>query len=125
MTENPWREHEVEYLAHLREERRRFAWVMRRYGGLTPPESWAAALDAYPYEPRDEPYRGLTFHDEAWHWAMLTIHGTSYPAELPELAGPPDEYRALDRATPTTCRPRPPTPAPRRRVRAPSPETSR
>lgn len=87
---------EEEYLAYLRSERRRYAWVMRRHGGLTLPESWAAALDAYTYEPRDEPYRGLVFHDEAWHWAMLTLHGSSYTVEHPELADPPDEYTALD-----------------------------
>ncbi|UUU24173.1 hypothetical protein [Streptomyces sp. DSM 40750] len=36
MTEDPRRENEGEYVAHLQSERRRrHAWVMRRYGGLT------------------------------------------------------------------------------------------
>jgi hypothetical protein len=83
---------EDEYVSYLRSERRNFAWVMRRYGGMSLPESWAAALDAYPYEPADKPYRGLEFHDLAWHWAMLTLHGTFYTRDHPELAGPPDEY---------------------------------
>ncbi|MFE7838470.1 hypothetical protein ACFU53_21155 [Streptomyces sp. NPDC057474] len=96
MTDNPWWEAEDKYLDLLQGERRRYAWVMRRYGGLTLTESWAAALDSYPYEPADQPCRGLAFHDEAWHWAMLTLHGTCYTREHPELADPPAEYTALD-----------------------------
>ncbi|MEV5241855.1 hypothetical protein AB0K89_22515 [Streptomyces cinnamoneus] len=86
---------EAEYVEYLQGERRAYAWVMRRYGNLTLPESWAAALECYPYEPADEPYRGLVFHDEAWHWAMGRIHGDRYVVEHPELADPPAEYRAL------------------------------
>ncbi|MFI6037419.1 hypothetical protein ACIBBD_25240 [Streptomyces sp. NPDC051315] len=86
---------EAEYVDCLEGERRRYAWVMRRYGGLTPPESWAAALDRYPYEPAAEPYRGLVLHDEAWHWAMLTLHGDRYPVDRPDLASPSAEYPAL------------------------------
>lgn len=96
MTEDPWRDREEEYLDLLQGERRRYAWVMRRYAGLTLTESWAAALDCYPYEPAGRPYRGLVFHDEAWHWAMLTLHGSFYTREHPELADPPAEYTALD-----------------------------
>ncbi|MBW8801567.1 MAG: hypothetical protein JF597_50970 [Streptomyces sp.] len=86
---------EAEYLDLLRSERRAYAWVMRHHGGMSLPESWAAALDCYPYEPADEPHRGLVFHDEAWHWAMSRIHGHRYPVEHPELADPSPEYRAL------------------------------
>ena len=68
---------------------------MRRYGGMALDESWAAALHCYPYEPSDEPYRALVFHDEAWHWAMLRLHGERYPVEHPELLQPPDEYLGL------------------------------
>jgi hypothetical protein len=89
-----WPEEEcVEYLA---DERRRFAWVMRRYGGMTPAQADAAALERYPYEPPDAPFRDLIFHDESWHWAMLKIHGQDYPRTHPELVHPPAEYRALD-----------------------------
>ncbi|MFB4316980.1 hypothetical protein [Actinomadura sp. 21ATH] len=87
---------EEEYVACLRGERRRYAWVMRRYGGLTAGEAEAAALDMYPYEPDGAPSRGLVFHDEAWHWAMLTIHKGLYWVAHPELADPPEEYTALD-----------------------------
>ncbi|MEU9558326.1 hypothetical protein [Streptomyces fumanus] len=97
---------EDDYLCHLHSERRAYAWVMRHYGGLSPEEAGKAALEHYPYEPPEAPYRGLVFHDEAWHWAMLTIHGHRYPAEHPELAGPPNAYRALEQ--PVNERPQPP-----------------
>ncbi|MCK1815049.1 hypothetical protein MTQ13_12295 [Streptomyces sp. XM4011] len=87
---------EAEYLDHLRSERRAYAWVMRRHGGLTAADAERAALEAYPYEPADAPYRWLVFHDEAWHWAMLTIHGDRYWAHHPVLARPTDEYRARE-----------------------------
>jgi hypothetical protein len=55
-----------------------------------------ATLERYPYESSDEPNRGLIFHDEAWHWAMLRIYGDAYAGDHPELAQPSAEYRALD-----------------------------
>ncbi|MCX4850214.1 hypothetical protein [Streptomyces sp. NBC_00893] len=87
---------ETEYVEYLRAERRCYAWLMQRYGELAPAEVWAAVLVRYPYEPSDAPYRGLIFHDEAWHWAMLAIHGDRYTVEHPELAQPSAEYRALE-----------------------------
>jgi hypothetical protein len=87
---------EEEYVKNLRAERRRYAWVMQRHGGLTPAQAQAAALEHYPYEASDAPHRGLVFHDEAWHWAMLEIHNSLYWVEHPELAEPSAEYRALD-----------------------------
>jgi hypothetical protein len=83
---------EAEYVTHLRDERRVYAWVMERYGGLTPAAAGQAALEWYPYEPTDTPIRGLVFHDEAWHWAMTAIHGHDYVVTRPELAVPPAEY---------------------------------
>jgi hypothetical protein len=77
-------------------ERRRFAWVMQRHGGLTASQAEAAALKRYPYETGDAPHRGLVFHDESWHWAMLKIHGDSYVVEHPELIQPSAEYLRLD-----------------------------
>ncbi|GAA1968457.1 hypothetical protein [Kitasatospora viridis] len=87
---------EQEYLSCLNGERQCYAWVMRHYGGRTGADAEAAALACYPYEPPGTPYRGLVFHDEAWHWAMLRIHGGDYAREHPELVIPPDEYLALD-----------------------------
>ncbi|MEU2282085.1 hypothetical protein ABZ614_09145 [Streptomyces sp. NPDC013178] len=87
---------EAEYVEYLQAEQRRYAWVMRRYGGLLLTESWAAALDWYRYEPPEKQYRWLVFHDEAWHWAMSVIHGDRYTVDHPDLVDPPAEYRALD-----------------------------
>ncbi|MFG3531013.1 hypothetical protein ACGF8B_30385 [Streptomyces sp. NPDC047917] len=87
---------ETEYVECLRAERRHYAWLMQRHGELAPEDAWAAALERYPYEPSDAPFRGLIFHDEAWHWAMLAIHGDRYTVAHPELAQPSAEYRALD-----------------------------
>lgn len=86
---------EEEYVECLVGERRRFAWVMRRHGGLSAAQADAAALERYPYEDGDKPYRGLIFHDESWHWAMMKIHGESYSVEHPELVQPCAGYRAL------------------------------
>jgi hypothetical protein len=86
-----WRE--GEYLEYLWGERRRFAWVMRRYGGLAQVAAELSALRRYPYEVSGAPHRGLIFHDEAWHWAMLRIHGDGYAREHPGLAQAPAEYR--------------------------------
>ncbi|HEY0543509.1 MAG TPA: hypothetical protein VGD53_34460 [Actinoallomurus sp.] len=86
---------EEEYAESLRGERRRFAWVMWRHGGLTSAEAEAVALEQYPYEASDVPCRGLVFHDDAWHWAMLKIHKDLYWVEHPDLVQPSAEYRAL------------------------------
>jgi len=84
------------YVAYLNGERRRYAWVMRQYGGLTQTEADAAALAHYPYEPSDAPLRGLVFHDHAWHWAMLKIYKDLYWVKHPDLARPPAAYQTLD-----------------------------
>jgi hypothetical protein len=86
---------EDEYVESLQGERRRFAWVMQRYGGLTPAQAEASALGRYPYEASDAPFRGIIFHELAWQWAMLAIHGNCYWVEHPELQHPPPEYKAL------------------------------
>ncbi|QKW07560.1 hypothetical protein HUT18_15420 [Streptomyces sp. NA04227] len=87
---------EAEYVEYLAGERRRYAWVMREYGGMGPEAAEAAALEEYPYESADAPFRGLVFHDEAWHWAMLRIHGHAYWVERPELTDQSAAYQALD-----------------------------
>jgi hypothetical protein len=87
---------EEQYAGNLRDERRRFAWVMQHYGGLTAAQAEAAALQRYPYEARDKPNRGLVFHREAWQWALRKIHGDMYWVEHPELDHPPAGYEALE-----------------------------
>ncbi len=86
---------ETEYIEHLLAERRRFAWVMQRHGGFSAADAEAAALEQYPYEASDAPYRGLVFHDRAWHWAMLKIYQDMYWVDHPDLAKPSAGYRAL------------------------------
>lgn len=87
-----WSWNESKYVDYLTAERRDYAWVMERHGGLTREEARKAAVEWYEYEPAEKSYRGLVFHDEAWHWAMLAIHGNQYVVEHPELVAPsPDD----------------------------------
>ncbi|WP_198955682.1 hypothetical protein [Frankia sp. CcI49] len=90
------RKSEEEYVHYLEAERSRYAWVMRVYGYLSQAQATEAAERRYPYEHADAPYRGLIFHDEAWHWAMLDLKGERYWLRHPELTSPPDSYNALD-----------------------------
>lgn len=92
--DNPWLV-EAEYVENLAAERARYAWVMRTYGGVSAAEAEASAERCYPHEPTG-PYRGLVFHDDAWHWAMLQLKGEGYWTRFPELTHPPQAYHALD-----------------------------
>ncbi|GAA0236848.1 hypothetical protein [Cryptosporangium japonicum] len=87
---------EDEYVQCLRDERRRYGWVMQHYGDLDACQAGIAAEKRYPFEASDAPYRGLVFHDEAWQWAMRAIHGNEYSISHPHLVKPPAEYEALD-----------------------------
>jgi hypothetical protein len=103
---------EEEYARYLEGERKRYAWVMRTYGAMTLEQADEAATRHYPYEAPGTPCRGLVFHDEAWHWAMLTLKGEYYWSRYPDLAEPSAAYRALDRvetdtvAAPEASRPK-------------------
>jgi|SRR5262245_12790916 len=88
---------ESEYTCYLRGERERFAWVLRTYGDMSLEQAREAAIRRYPYEPPGTQFRGLIFHDEAWHWAMLFLHGEHYWSRHPELAKPPPADRTFDR----------------------------
>jgi hypothetical protein len=87
---------EDEYVQCLRDERRRYSWVMQRHGDLDAIQADRAAVEQYPYEASDEPHRGLVFHDEAWNWAMRDIYGYEYRISHPHLVAQPAEYIALD-----------------------------
>lgn len=84
---------EQDYVEALAHERHLFAWTLVRYGGYPPLTAKAHAENAYPFEPRGTEGRGLVFHDEAWHWAMIMIHGTCYWHDRPELVTASPEYR--------------------------------
>src|SRR5438132_209916 len=91
--ESPLR-YEQEYLDCLEHERDMFAWVLVNFGRVAAPEAEEDALRTYPYEPPSPAGRGLVFHDRAWHWAMLTLHGPGYWRANPELlAGSPPSMR--------------------------------
>ncbi|GAA5068016.1 hypothetical protein [Nocardia callitridis] len=83
---------EDEYLETLGKERRRYAWVLERYLGKTAAAAHAEALRFYEYEPPDVANRGLVFHNDAWHWALLGLPGGSYWQTHPEWERPGDEY---------------------------------
>lgn len=88
------REEEAWYLASLEHERHMFAWCLMRIGGRTPEAAAAEAAAFYVYEPASKEYRALVFHDLAWDWAMLTIHGDGYWQRDRALETPTAEYEA-------------------------------
>jgi hypothetical protein len=69
-----------------------FAWCVQTLAGASPIDAESAALSFYPYEPSSDGYRGLVFHDEAWHWAMRQIIGEHYWVTRPELEQPSAAY---------------------------------
>jgi len=86
---------EKEYVEYLDHERHLFAWCLSIYGGISQADARARAEELYRYESAATgPLRGLVFHDEAWHWAMLKIFGEQYWQARPELESPSVDYRA-------------------------------
>jgi hypothetical protein len=86
-------ENEEDYVAYLNAERKLFAWCLEKYGQHSATKAEDEALSFYPYEPTSDSHRGLVFHDEAWHWAMLKVHGAMYWKEHPELQSPSEDYK--------------------------------
>lgn len=80
-----------EYVECLKHERHLFARVFRSYGSYSPADADDAAAACYPYEEPSD-LHGLIFHDEAWHRAMLRIHGEFHWLAKPKLESPPQEY---------------------------------
>jgi hypothetical protein len=93
--DNPWTEEK--YVSYLEGSRHMFAWCLVTYGETSWPDAIAEAVKFYRYEPPDKPYRGLAFHDESWHWAMLKLHGERYWKSHPELEKASAEYREESR----------------------------
>jgi hypothetical protein len=95
---DPWPEWpEDKYVRYLHGQRARYAWVMRTYGDMSAAQAEKAADLRYPYQPPGTAYRGLIFHDDAWHWAMRALKGEQWWLRHPELVDPPDAYRARRR----------------------------
>ncbi len=85
---------ESEYIQYLHHERHMFAWCFVAYGKSSEDDAKKLAEEFYYYEPADVgELRGLVFHDEAWHWAMLKIFGGQYWIKFPHLESVPTDYR--------------------------------
>ncbi len=76
---------ETEYAATLLAERHMYAWTLQQYGHMTASEAQAQASAFYAYQTADVPLRELVFHEDAWHWAMLTLLGECYWRQYPEF----------------------------------------
>lgn len=83
---------EQKYLAHLQHERHMYAWCLHTYGDLPQEDAIRLAEAFYEYESPSANLRGLVFHDEAWHWAMMEIVGDFYWKSRPDLASISKEY---------------------------------
>lgn len=70
-----------------------YAWCLRTVGHVEPRQARDLARKCYPFEAPTQEYRGLVFHDEAWHWAMLQIIGEEYWQARPDLEHPSSEYQ--------------------------------
>lgn len=91
-------EDEADYLESLEHERHMYAWCLTRYSGLSPEAAAREAMSFYEYQPASYEYRGLVFHDVAWHWAMLRIRGDCYWLSDRGLETPSVEYQAESEA---------------------------
>lgn len=89
---------EEEYNECLLHERHMYAWCLIRYSGMSVQEAQARAETFYQYQAPGTPYRGLLFHDEAWHWAMLKVFGDGYWQNKPDYAKPTKEYEEVSSA---------------------------
>jgi hypothetical protein len=89
----PWCAGEKAYLEYLACETHMFAWCLITHGGIPLSAARAEAEQFYAYESATEPFRGIIFHDEAWHWAMLKLFGERYWMSHPELESPSTDYR--------------------------------
>jgi hypothetical protein len=83
---------EEEYLKYLNDERKLYAWVLKNYGNFDADTARTEANEFYNFEERGTSHRGLVFHDLAWHWAMLKIHGEQYWLNEPGLETPSEDY---------------------------------
>lgn len=83
---------EVDYQRLLNEERHLFAWCLVHLGKVETSLAATLAERRYPFERKGKPYRGLIFHDPAWHYAMIALYGDMYWKAHPELERMSPEY---------------------------------
>lgn len=87
---------EEEYVEYLRVERWLYAWCLVTYGNEPPQKASNLAIEFYPYESPGEIGRGYRFHREAWHWAMMKIHGPDYSPDQKQWFETSREYRMME-----------------------------
>ena len=83
---------EDEYLAQLNQQKHMYYWCLINVGSFSLNKAKNEAEKLYKYEHQTEGYRWLIFHDDAWHWAMLKIHGEQYWLKDPNLENESKEY---------------------------------
>ena len=83
---------EIEYLDQLKQQRHMYEWCLKHIGRYPENKATEEAERVYAYKPSSDEYRGLVFHDDAWHWAMLKLKGEQYWLNCPECKSPSPEY---------------------------------
>ncbi len=81
------------YSEQIRIEKHMYKWCLIKYGSLNHELADKQANDFYNFESEDNEYKYIVFHEEAWHWAMIKIHGENYWIVDPSLKSIPSEYK--------------------------------
>lgn len=84
---------ETDYCKTLEHGRKMYAWCLVQLNGIDAAEAKARAEKRYPYQAPGTPYRGIIFHEDSFHIAMLDTHGNCYWVNKPELL---EHKRAFD-----------------------------
>lgn len=63
-----------------------------RVGQVDVAEAYRKALAFYPYHALSEGEREAVFGEDAWHWAMVSLFGETFPEQRPDLYQAPEEY---------------------------------
>ncbi|HSH96323.1 MAG TPA: hypothetical protein VK968_19405 [Roseimicrobium sp.] len=82
---------DAEYVAILTQERHMYAWTLVTFGAFRTEDAESHALQHYPYDPvgQNNPF---LFHERAWHYAMIELHGSTFWTTKPEILHAPAAY---------------------------------
>jgi len=83
---------EEEYNSMLKQQSHMYDWCLRNIGKYSREEAKAETEEFYTYESPKESSRGLFFHEDAWHCAMLRLQGEQYWLSFSELEKESFEY---------------------------------
>jgi hypothetical protein len=86
-------EEEADYRQRLHVERHMYAWTLVHTAGVEEAGAATRAEERYKLLPASDRYREMIFHDEAWHIAMLDLHGNCYWHREPGLEKSPEAYQ--------------------------------